>query len=98
MILDEVTAFLDLPHRVEILLMLRRLARSTGCALLLSTHDLELALKTADRLWIIKADGHFAAGTPAELADGGTLDDLFPSDQLWFDRAQRVYTVRDTAL
>jgi iron complex transport system ATP-binding protein len=98
MILDEVTAFLDLPHRVDILLMLRRLARTAGCALLLSTHDLELALKTADRLWIIKAGGHFGAGTPGELADGGTLDDLFPSDQLWFDRAQRVYTVRDTAL
>jgi ABC-type cobalamin/Fe3+-siderophores transport system ATPase subunit len=36
-----------MPH---VLLLLRRLARSTGCALLVSTHDLELALKTADRL------------------------------------------------
>jgi hypothetical protein len=38
------------------------------------------------------------AGTPGELADNGALDDLFPSDQLWFDRAQRLYTLRDSAL
>jgi len=98
MILDEVTAFLDLPHRVDILLLLRRLARQSGCAMLLSTHDLELAIKTADRLWVIGAGGRFTAGAPAELSDAGVFDDVFPSEQLVFDRARRQYSVKDSAL
>jgi iron complex transport system ATP-binding protein len=98
MILDEVTAFLDLPHRVDILLMLRRLARQSGCALLLSTHDLELALKTADQLWVIKGQNVFSSGTAAELSAVGVFDDVFPSEQLVFDRQQRQFALRDSAL
>jgi len=95
MVLDEVTAFLDLPHRVDILLMLRRLTRQTGCALLLSTHDLDLAMKTADRLWVVKPGGRFAAGTPAELTSNGVFDDLFPGDGLVFDRERAEFRLRD---
>jgi len=98
MILDEVTAFLDLPHRVEILLLLRRLARQSGCALLLSTHDLELALKIADRLWVIRSDNVFSAGTADELSQAGVFDDVFPSEQLIFDRQHRHFALRDSAL
>jgi iron complex transport system ATP-binding protein len=94
MILDEVTAFLDLPHRVDILLLLRQLARDTRTALLLSTHDLELALKIADRLWVIKPGGSFVAGTSTELSNTGVFDDVFPSDQLLFDRAQQRFRLR----
>ncbi len=84
-----------MPH---VLLLLRRVARSTGCALLVSTHDLELALKTADRLWVVKADGTFVEGTPGELSDAGAFDDMFPSEQISFDRARRQFTLRDAAL
>jgi iron complex transport system ATP-binding protein len=94
MILDEVTAFLDLPHRVDLLLLLRRLARDTGAALLLSTHDLELALKTADRLWVLKPGGAFLAGTATELSNAGVFDDVFPSEQLLFDREQQRFRLR----
>jgi iron complex transport system ATP-binding protein len=88
-ILDDVTAFLDLPHRVDIPLLLRRLARDTGSALLLSTQDLELALKIADRLWVIRPGGTFVAGTATELSNAGVFDDVFPSEQLLFDREQQ---------
>lgn len=98
MILDEVTAFLDLPHRVEIMLLLRRLARQSGCALLLSTHDLELALKTADWMWVIKPGNRFAQGTPSTLAADGIFDDLFASQDLYFDRLRRTFAVRETSL
>jgi iron complex transport system ATP-binding protein len=98
MMLDEVTAFLDLPHRVDVLLLLRRLARTTGRALLLSTHDLELAIKTADRLWVVKPGGVFVAGTPAELSRAGVFDALFASDSLYFDRGRGQFAVRDAAL
>lgn len=51
--LDEPTAFLDFPSKVEMLLLLRRLARQMQKTVFLSTHDLELALQTADRLWLM---------------------------------------------
>jgi iron complex transport system ATP-binding protein len=50
MILDEITPFLDLPRRVEIIRILRDLGDHHGRAFLLSTHDLELAPSTADRV------------------------------------------------
>jgi iron complex transport system ATP-binding protein len=96
MILDEVTAFLDLPHRVDILLLLRRLARQSGCAMLLSTHDLELALKTADTLWVIGSDSVFSAGTADALSNAGVFDHVFPSEQLVFDRERRQFSLRDS--
>jgi iron complex transport system ATP-binding protein len=98
MILDEVTAFLDLPHRVDILLLLRRLARTTGCALLLSTHDIDLALKTADRIWLVKPGGTFVAGPPAEMAASGVFDDVFASDALIFDRTRGSFDLHESAL
>ncbi|MCR5180287.1 MAG: ABC transporter ATP-binding protein [Bacteroidaceae bacterium] len=51
--LDEPTAFLDFPSKVEMLLLLRRLAHEMQKTIFLSTHDLELALQTADRLWLM---------------------------------------------
>lgn len=52
--LDEPTAFLDYPSKVETMLLLRRLAHDTGKTIFLSTHDVELALQTADTLWLMR--------------------------------------------
>ncbi|GIV85157.1 MAG: hypothetical protein KatS3mg052_2164 [Candidatus Roseilinea sp.] len=76
-LLDEPTAFLDLPRRIEIMHLLRDLAHQTGRALLLSTHDLELALRFADRLWLMGSDGAFVAGAPAEICRQGDLLRIF---------------------
>ncbi len=54
--LDEPTAFLDYPSKVETMLLLRRLAHETGKTIFLSTHDVELALQTADTLWLMKRE------------------------------------------
>jgi iron complex transport system ATP-binding protein len=94
MILDEVTAFLDLPHRVDIMLMLRRLAHSTGTALLLSTHDLHLALRTADRLWLLSPGGRFVVGSPEALVLNGAFDGMFRHDEVHFDRETGGFTLR----
>ena len=51
--LDEPTAFLDYPSKVEILHLLHRLSREMHKTIFLSTHDLELALQIADRLWLM---------------------------------------------
>ncbi len=85
MLLDEPTAFLDLPTRVEITGLLRRLAREAGLAVLLSTHDLDLALRSADTLWLITPDGQIIAGAPEDLVLQGRFAAAFPSQELDFD-------------
>lgn len=52
-LLDEPTAFLDAVSRIEILTLLHRLAHEENKAILLSTHDIEQALVTADYLWLL---------------------------------------------
>ena len=75
--LDEPTAFLDYPSKVEMLTLLRRLARETEKTIFLSTHDMELALQIADELWLMTKDTSDATdliiGTPIELATNGSL-------------------------
>ena len=88
LVLDEVTAFLDLPRRVDILLMLRALARRHRCAVLLSTHDLDLALRTADHVWLIGQGGRFVEGGPEDLVLSGAFADVFRDEGLHFDDAE----------
>ena len=83
MILDEPTAYLDLPRRVEIMRLLRGLARSTGRAILLSTHDLDLALRSADRLWLMS--GGLQAGAPEDLILSGAFAAAFTGEGVIFD-------------
>lgn len=85
LLLDEPTAFLDLPRRIETLRLLRRLARQTGCAVLLSIHDLDLALRLADRLWVLSAEGTLEVGIPEELALNGALERAFRREGVEFD-------------
>jgi iron complex transport system ATP-binding protein len=85
MVLDEPTAFLDLPRRVELMRLLRRLAHETGKAILCSTHDLDLALRCADRVWLMTKDGTFHAGAPEDLVLNGTFAEAFGADGIEFD-------------
>lgn len=70
--LDEPTAFLDYPSKVEMLQLLRRLAHDFDKTIFLSTHDVELALQLADKLWLME-NGSLSVGTPRQLADSGAL-------------------------
>jgi iron complex transport system ATP-binding protein len=56
--LDEPTAFLDFPSKVEIMQLLHKLTRSAGKTIFLSTHDLELALQIADKIWLMDREGN----------------------------------------
>ncbi len=85
MLLDEPTAFLDLPTRVEITGLLKRLTRETGLAVLMSTHDLDLALRSADTLWLITSEGRVEHGAPEDLILRGALQSTFSSSELIFD-------------
>lgn len=85
LILDEPTAFLDLPRRVEIMDLLRKLAHATGKAILLSTHDLDLALRCADRICLLPIDGAMQTGAPEDLILTGAYERAFQSEGVRFD-------------
>jgi iron complex transport system ATP-binding protein len=85
LLLDEPTAYLDLPRRAEIISMLKRLARDTGRAILLSTHDLDLALRNADRIWLLPKGGPLQVGAPEDLVLSGTFEAAFKGEGVMFD-------------
>ena len=99
-LLDEPTAFLDVTSRLETMLSLRRLAHEAGKAVLLSTHDLDTALQTADRLWLLPAtasDGSATSlicGAPDELVADGSLERFFGNETLRFDPVTRRLVAR----
>lgn len=97
MILDEPTAFLDLPRRVEMMRLLRRLARETNRALLLSIHDLDLALRSADVLWLLAPGGVVHVGAPEDLALGGAFEATFAGEGIAFDRRQGHFHIHPPA-
>jgi iron complex transport system ATP-binding protein len=84
-LLDEPTSFLDLPNRVEILLLLKKLAREMQKCILLSTHEIDLAIRLADKLWLMNAGETVKTGTPAELTANGNIQSVFQGDSFGFD-------------
>jgi iron complex transport system ATP-binding protein len=85
MILDEATAYLDLPRRVELMQLLRDLARQRQCSILLSSHDLDLSLRHADHLWLLSSAGQMREGIPEDLVLGGGFGATFADSSLDFD-------------
>ncbi len=95
--LDEPTAFLDYPSKVEMMRLLRRLSRNNGKTVFLSTHDLELALQIADRVWLLTADNQLHVGTPHELAQNGMLSRFVAQKGIVFDTERLSVVVEDDA-
>jgi len=83
--LDEPTAFLDFPSKVEMMQLLRRLANEEGKTIFLSTHDVELSLQLADCIWLMEPQ-QLNVGTPRQLADEGALERFIAHDDIWFDK------------
>jgi iron complex transport system ATP-binding protein len=94
MILDEITGFLDLPRRIEIMQLLRHAAHEWGCAVLLSTHDLDLALRTADRIWLMPKDRPLHTAMPETLVLNGAFQAAFSLADVAFDEQSGSFRVR----
>ena len=92
-LLDEPTAFLDFPSKVEIMLLLHDLSRETGKTIFLSTHDLDLALQLADKVWLLDRMQGLAVGTPEDLALDGTLARYFLRSGIAFDPDSGLFRV-----
>ncbi|MDR2562739.1 MAG: ABC transporter ATP-binding protein [Prevotellaceae bacterium] len=88
-ILDEPTAFLDLPNKIEIMHILSNLSSEKGKTIVMSTHDLDLAMRMADKLWIMSAAG-LTEGAPEDLALNEGLNDLFAETGFYFDYSRGI--------
>ena len=76
-LLDEPTAHLDLNNRVEVMNLLRSLSRKMGKSILVATHELDLALQTADLIWLATGDNKIKTGIPEDLVLEGSFDEVF---------------------
>lgn len=84
-ILDEPTAFLDITSRIETMSLLHRLATEQEKAILLSTHDLDLAIQMSDRLWLQDKQRPMICGTPEDLILNGSFATFFEKKDITFD-------------
>ncbi|WP_165021793.1 ABC transporter ATP-binding protein [Dysgonomonas sp. ZJ279] len=94
--LDEPTAFLDFPSKVEIMQLLHRLSRKTNKTIFLSTHDLELALQIADKIWLIDQYSSVNIGTPEDLSLNGQLSRFFERKGITFDMETGLFRIENT--
>lgn len=84
-LLDEPTAFLDVTSRIETMVLLHRLAMEQHKAILLSTHDLDLAIQMGDCLWLQEKGRPMACGTPEDLILSGAFESFFGKEGIVFD-------------
>lgn len=86
-LLDEPTAFLDFQTKVKTLRLLQQLAHKEQKAILLSTHDVELALHFCDQLWLLSPN-EIMVGTPCQLAEQGQLGKFFAHGGITFNEKE----------
>ena len=95
-LLDEPTAFLDFPSKVEVMQLLHQLSRETNKTIFLSTHDLELALQIADKIWLMDKENGINIGTPEDLSLDGSLSRFFARKGIVFDQDTGLFRVANT--
>lgn len=76
-LLDEPTAHLDLHNRLEIMKLLRELTKRTNKAILVASHELDLALQLADLVWLADKNRSILTGVPEDLVLNGSFDRIF---------------------
>lgn len=93
-ILDEPTAHLDIHHKIEVFNILKALVKNTKKTVILSTHEVNLALKMADELWLM-TENDFKSGTQEELIALKELDKLFPQDLILFNPKSKQFEINN---
>ena len=77
LILDEPTAYLDIRYKIELLEILRDLARSKGTVIIMSLHEVDLAMKISDSLICLDGSGIAAEGAPEEIMTPSLIENLY---------------------
>jgi iron complex transport system ATP-binding protein len=94
MLLDEPAAYLDFARRVELMHLLNRLAKERGMAVLATSHDLDLVLRSADRVVLLAEGGTSGDGAPEDLVLSRQLEHVFSSSLVYFDMEEGSFRAR----
>lgn len=84
-ILDEPTSFLDIKYKLELLSILRNMAKMKGITVITSLHEIDLAMKIADKIICVKGDHIYRYGAPDEIFDEDLIRELYDIDNGFFD-------------
>ena len=84
-ILDEPTSFLDIRHKLELLSILRSMAKEKGITVIMSLHEIDLAQKISDKIICVKGDEISHFGEPDEIFQTKIIRDLYDIDNGFFD-------------
>lgn len=95
MIMDEPTAFLDVAGKYEIFHLLNTLAGDNNKTVIFSTHDLQMAVSHADKIWLILED-RLIEGAPEDLMLSGIFGHLFDSDLISFNPEEGTFSLTGT--
>ena len=76
-VLDEPTSFLDIRHKLELLSILRSMAKEKGITVIMSLHEIDLAQKIADQILCVKGDHVCYYGTPEQIFEEQTIRELY---------------------
>jgi cobyrinic acid a,c-diamide synthase len=79
-VLDEPTSYLDIRHKLELLGILHKMSREQGITVVMSLHEIDLAMKISDRIICVRGEEIFACGKPAEILDDETVRQLYDLD------------------
>jgi iron complex transport system ATP-binding protein len=90
-LLDEPAAFLDFPSKIELMRLLKNLARNFSKSILLSTHDIEMAVALADHIWLIDQNRNIVTGNPNNLIENETIPKTFNIPASFFMNGKQRY-------
>jgi len=91
LVMDEPTAFLDIGSKFEILHLMHLLSQNNGKTIIFSTHDLDVAMSQADKIWLI-ADNKLIEGAPEDLMLQGSFDKLVSSSAVRYNSGNGTYS------
>jgi len=94
-LLDEPTAYIDSPGKVIIMNLLNDLVLKHNKTILLTTHDTELALNYATRLWLLGKENYFEEGNPADMINSGLINKLFDREGVVFNKNNRRFEIKN---
>ncbi len=92
-ILDEPTAHLDVQHKMETFKLLKKIAHELNRAILISTHEIQLATQIADELWLMTEE-KIITGVPSELIASDQINLLFDNNSMRFDKESRQFIIK----
>jgi iron complex transport system ATP-binding protein len=81
---------------VELLSLLRQYAWKMNKGVLMSVHDIDLALRFADRIWVMSPSHSFTVGIPEDLVLSGVIEEVFSSETIRFDKEKGGWKLKET--